>query len=249
MVTVKLSTEPAPTRNLSPAANRPAAANGPAGHNAAQRQVFSWLAGHRDDIATAEFDWCVDRQAIAAAIAWEALENTGLLSRLFAGCGRSSGPGKVHYKANLGAEGNPVARQVELAGYLPARSMQLRRRILREPRTAIHYIGAIMCAYADIAARHGFEDLRCRPDLILTQPYNGVRRIGTRTELASWDITLARHQRRGTTLNPGNPMYLWANRPETREYLEAAVGTCDRTVCVPGYLGPLSSREDLCATR
>lgn len=196
----------------------------PDGLSVAERYVFRWLARHRVLIENAESRWDVDRRAVAAAIVWEALENPNYFTPLVRGVGRVSGPGKVHYRSKIiFGEGNPVAKQVELDGYLPRRTRAERRKLLRGCESAIDYIGAIMSAYADIGSSHGF-DLRYRDDLILTQPYNGVRLIGGLDELDSWRAALARHRRRGTLLKPLNPMYKWANRPDNRAFLEAAVG-------------------------
>jgi hypothetical protein len=131
----------------------------------------------------------------------------------------------VHYRSNaVFGEGNPVAKQVEVAGYLPRRSTAERREVLRRPDIAIDYIGAIMRAYADVGARHGFDDLRYRDDLILTQPYNGVRRVAGLDELESWRATVARRERDATALAPQNPMYHWVNVPANRAFLDTAAG-------------------------
>jgi hypothetical protein len=217
----------------------PSASEPPSWLGRAEQRVFNWLAVHRNSIVAAEWRWHIDRRAIAGAIAWEALQNINYFTPALIGCGRSSGPGKVHYRANrLFGEGDPVARQIEVAGYLPRRSMVDRKRHLREPAGAIEYIGATMCAYADIGSDCGFEDLRCRNDLILTQPYQGVRRIGRLNELDSWRAALVRHRARGTELAPDNPMYHWVNEPHTSEFLEAVVGCCDASISTPAYLGP-----------
>jgi hypothetical protein len=201
----------------------------PDGLTAAEQAVFNWLTNHSADILAAENQWQVDRRAIAGAIAWEGLENVNYVTSILIGCGRSSGPGKVHYKANrLFGEGRPIAKQVEERGYLAPRTVRSRRRVLRAPEGAITYIAAIMCAYADIADRCGFAGLRFRDDLILVQPYQGVRLVDRLDELESWRTALERHRRRGTNLAPDNPMYHWVNEPRNLRFLEAAVGRCHR---------------------
>ncbi|HEY1966728.1 MAG TPA: hypothetical protein VGH89_02170 [Pseudonocardia sp.] len=193
----------------------------------AQRSAFDWLVAHRRLIIDAENVWRVPRLAIAGAIAWEAIENPNYVIPKLIGCCRGVGPGKVHYKSKyVFGEGLPVAKQIEVAGYLPPQTIASRKRLLRSPEGAIQYIGAIMCAYADIGAQCGFPDLRTRRDLILTQPYHGVRRIGPLTELDSWRGALLQHKERGTSLRPENPMYTWVNVRRNREFLEAAVGHC-----------------------
>jgi hypothetical protein len=220
----------------------PSAPDAPIDLTDARRSVFSWLVAYRRDILAAEDVWCVDRRAIAGAIAWEALENLNYLNPLLVGCGRAAGPGKVHYKSNmLIREGMPVAKQVEHAGYLPARGIACRKRILRTPQGSIEYIGAIMCAYADIGFQCGFEGLRTRDDLILTQPYQGVHRIGELYELDSWRVALTQHKERGTDLEPRNRMYRWVNDRRNLDFLEAATGRPKKMDGKAGYRGPTSS--------
>jgi hypothetical protein len=217
----------------------------PADLTDAQRSVFSWLVAYKQDIVAAEDTWQIDRRAIAGAIAWEALENLNYVSPFLVGCGRAAGPGKVHYKSNmLIREGMPVAKQVELAGYLPVRSVASRKRILRTPQGSVEYIGAIMCAYADIGFQCGFEGLRTRDDLILTQPYQGVRRIGELDELDSWRVALTQHKERGTDLAPRNRMYRWVNERRNLDFLEAATGRWKKMDGKAAYRGPrFSSRH------
>jgi hypothetical protein len=174
-----------------------------AGVTEAQLQVLSWLEAHRDKIVDVERRRHVDRRAIAAAIAWEALENTAWpFSR------RAVGVGKVHTKSS-------VVRQVEAAGYLPTRSDDARQFLLRDPEQAIEYIGAIMQGHSDIAAAAGY-DIRRRVD-ILTNEYNG-------RDLDQWRRQLAT-KRPGSPLVPANPMALWAR--DNTWYVELAVGSPD----------------------
>ena len=117
--------------------------------------MLSWLQAHRRQITDAAREFAVDRRAIAGAIAWEALENARTVSL------RSVGPGKVHVDAD-------VVIQVEQAGYLPVRTSQERRALLRRPEPAIRYIAAMMSAKAAIAATFGFQ-MRNRPDLLTNE--------------------------------------------------------------------------------
>ena len=202
----------------------------------AQRAVFAWLVEYKPYLVAAERTWNVDRRAIAGAIAWEALQNPNCLTLLLAGCGRSVGPGKVHYKSKrfLG-EGRPVAKQIELAGYLPPQNVASRKRILRTPEGAIAYIAAIMSAYADIGNQCGIRELRTRQDLILVQPYQGVRRVGELDELESWRLAMKRHSERGTRLAPDNPMYHWVNECSNIAFIESAIGTRDMAAMKSDY--------------
>jgi hypothetical protein len=163
-----------------------------------QTQVLSWLREHRSEIIAAETRWRVDRRAIAAAIAWEALVNVRTVSV------RAVGPGKVHTEAT-------VVQEVEASGLLPARSAAERRALLRRPGPSITYIAAIMSAKAAIAEAFGFS-IRNRVD-ILTNEYQG-------RSLRQWTDHLA--NKRDTTLVGENSMSTWAVRYQA--YLELGVG-------------------------
>ena len=177
-----------------------------AGLSQAELQVLSWLQVHSSEIAEAERKWKIDRRAIAAAIAWEALVNVWPASI------RAVGPGKVHYASS-------VVRQVEDKGYLPKRSEEERRTLLKTPSGAIEYIGAIMAALADVAASFG-HNIRCNVP-ILTNQYVG-------SDLEQWRARLASREA-GTPLQPGNPMGIWSR--ENLAYVELGVGTPDRAIC------------------
>jgi len=163
-----------------------------------QTQVLSWLRAHRDLITAAEKRRHVDRRAIAAAIAWEALVNIRTVSV------RAVGPGKVHVDAD-------VVHEIEEAGYLPRRTSGERRRVLATPAGAIDYIAAIMAAKADAALHYGF-DIRTRVD-ILTNEFQG-------RSLRAWKEHLA--AKRDTAMVGENLMSPWSLR--YLHYLELAVG-------------------------
>jgi hypothetical protein len=173
-------------------------------------KVLSWLQAHSADIVAAESKWNVDRRAIAAAIAWEALENVWPTSR------RAVGPGKVHYESS-------VVQQVEAAGYLPKLSNAQREKVLRTPTGAITYIGAIMSAMTDIAANVGYN-IRCNAP-ILTNEYQG-------RDLEQWRSHLLRRQQSegtGAQLQPGNSMGIWTQQKVF--FLESGVGTPAPGIC------------------
>ena len=104
------------------------------GASNARDRVKLWIGRNRKAIERASKKYNVDPRAVVGAIAWEALENIrdrhGVC--LDGTCSaRAVGPGKVHYKESEilpdgfpGAEGDPVAKQVEDWGYLPQRSNQ-----------------------------------------------------------------------------------------------------------------------------
>jgi hypothetical protein len=199
----------------------------------AERQVLSWLEIHAATIIAAESKWKIDRRAIAAAIAWEALKNVlpfGI---------RGVGPGKVHVTTSRlpqelrdrlppalretlrdveGAKPS-VAEQVELRGLLPKRTEREREAILRTAPGAIDYIGAIMTAIADIADSFG-HDIRCNP-AILTNEYNG-------RDLLAWTAHLAERSDTGP-LRPGNPLGIWTE--QNLFYLELGVGKPSPSLC------------------
>ena len=92
------------------------------------------------------------------------------------GIARFSGPGKVHYKElrpdqvprdrlldPAAHEGNTVAREVELLGKLPPRTMEERRKVVATTDGALLYIGTIMRAFSDAAALEGTTSIAIRP--------------------------------------------------------------------------------------
>jgi outer membrane protein OmpA-like peptidoglycan-associated protein len=184
--------------------------------------VLAWLRDHQAQIAAAETKWKVDRRAIAGAIAWEALVNVrGTLTQGF----RGEGAGKVHYSANVTfGEGDPVSKQVEALGKLPAQTMASRKKLLKTPANAIEYIGAIMDAFSDVAEKYSYS-IRCSPD-ILTNCYQGG---GVQEDLKAWDKHLAA-KAKGSPIKAGNAMALWTTAH--LKYLEDGVGTTS-LVCMP----------------
>lgn len=124
-----------------------------------------WITSRRNLIARAARRWAVDPRAIAGVIEYEALQDIHLSS--FFGLTRSSGPGKVHYKALYFNEGMPASRQIEIRGMVPGVSMEQRKRILSTDRGAIEYIGAIMSALAAEAEKAGYH-VRCSPATLAT---------------------------------------------------------------------------------
>ena len=167
-----------------------------------QTQVLSWLRRYQNLIIAAEKRWHVDRRAIAAAIAWEALENVRTVSI------RAAGPAKVHTNAD-------VVREVEAAGYLPRQTASARRELLKTPVGAITYVGAIMNAKARIAEALGFPSIRNRVD-ILTNEFQG-------RSLQQWTDHLL--EKKDTVFVGENTMSSWA--AQHLQYIELGVGTPD----------------------
>ncbi len=201
------------------------------GLNPAEMQVLAWMRKHRPLIVAAEQRFRVDRRAIAGAIAWEMLENVVRTPKLKI----SVGEGKVHtyfgsrkqpvksawvqlrMRLSIGDPGGDTsAKEVEELGYLPPQSFESRLQILATTEGAITYIAAMMAASADLAAQHGFDDIRADP-IILTNVYHG------RT-LRSWDAALA-VKPRGAPFKGGNPMDVWLSAHMA--YIEDGVGRPD----------------------
>jgi hypothetical protein len=187
---------------LSDAWDLPRPTDPPGGLSPAEMQVMSWLRAHQTEIVDVEKRRHIDRRALAAAVAFEALKNVWPASL------RAVGPGKVHTKAN-------VVRQAESNGYLPPRTDSDRARLLRTPAGALDYIGAIMQAKADVAKEFGY-DIRANVP-ILTNEYQG-------RDLTEWRDHL-KAKSPGSPLAPANSMGIWAG--SHLPYLEAAVGLPD----------------------
>ncbi|HEY0819220.1 MAG TPA: hypothetical protein VGD46_10610 [Rhizobacter sp.] len=201
------------------------------GLNPAELQVLAWLRAHAHLIVEAEQHFRVDRRAIAGAIAWEMLENVVHHPKFKI----SVGEGKVHtyygnrrtlatsaksawvqlrMRLSIGDPGDDTsAKEVEDFGYLPQQTFESRLRILATTEGAITYIAAIMAATADLAAQHGFDDVRSDP-VILTNVYQG------RT-LLTWDAAL-KAKAPGTRFAGGNPMDIWVGAHLA--FLEDGVG-------------------------
>lgn len=191
------------------------------GLTAPQMRVLAALRELKQAIVDAERKWRVDRRAIAGAIAWEALNNWGIFGFKFPGGVRAVGLGKIHVynskvplKTTEGADENTVAKQVEDAGYLPAQTLEDRKRKLADPVEAITYIAAIMRAFIEIAAEYGFTI--GRNTVILANLFQGK-------DLPKWRESLEEKKKTGTTtLKGGNTMDIWIGA--NLVFLEDAVG-------------------------
>jgi hypothetical protein len=184
-----------------------------------RERVKKWLQKYRRWILGAEKRFLVDRRAISGAIAWEALKNPR--SWFGFGFGRFRGPGKVHYKEGYVLEGDPVAKQVETAGYLPKQTKSGREKILSTITGSIAYIGAIMRAFANVAAKAGHY-LDCNPPM-LTTFFN------------AWDLNQAKalfkRKKAPDKLTPNDQMGAWVGK--NLSFLESAVGKPSPALCAP----------------
>jgi len=172
-----------------------------------EARAFAWIYEHRAEIIAAELEFRVDRRAIAGAVAWEALENAG-----FAGGVRAQGPAKVHsFKLNVGnvgyGENETIAKQIEDLGYIAKQAnVGDRTEVLKTPAGSMRYVGAIMAAFIDISAKHGYN-IRCDP-VVLTHCFQGPgSKFSKQGDLDNWDKLLA--AKKGAPLAPGNDMALW----------------------------------------
>ena len=194
-----------------------------------EMQVFALLRDLRPEILQAARKHRVTPQAIAGAIAWEALENPRSFSA------RSVGLGKVHLynyskvgavigfatggfggALRHGLDFRALPVEIEERNYVPKRTYGERRHLLATREGAIEYIAGIMDAIADSATNAGFEDIRNNAP-ILTNVYQAHT-------LASWEEYLKRKPP-GTRFEAGNEMALWVKAHAT--FLEEAVGSID----------------------
>lgn len=122
-------------------------------------RVLAWLRDNKATILETERAFRVDRRAVAAVIAWEAMHNV-----MRAGL-RGVGPGKMHTYDSRWAgvipflpKGNAIPQQVEARGLVPKPPSDDERRLrMTTPIGAMTYIAAAMRAAIDIAAADGFD--------------------------------------------------------------------------------------------
>ncbi|NSC25076.1 hypothetical protein FM076_29515 [Streptomyces albus subsp. chlorinus] len=178
--------------------------------------VLSWIETNKQTIIEEARKWNISPQAVAAAIAWEAMENVQPFRHPIpakSGLGRvhqrfarwATGPGKVHTDF-------PLVKQVEDRGYLPRQGLAEREALLSSSKGSITYIAAIMGAFADSADRDGRYHIRYDVPA-LTHLFQG-------SDLEQWERRL-REKPRDEPLSPKNPMAEWAKR--NRVFLDSAM--------------------------
>jgi len=180
-------------------------------------RVDGWLQLHRESLARAEMRFHVDRRAIAAVIAWEAIFD--IEPSYYGGFAKFAGPGKVHYKEfRLGA-GATAAFEIEEMGILPRRSFMDRLKLLETPDGAITYIAAIMHGF-DLYSRQTLHaSIACNVPL-LTTLYTAYSPRGARS----------RFERTRSVLKlRDNAAGRWAH--SAAHYLGEAAGTANPAVC------------------
>jgi uncharacterized protein DUF4157/L,D-transpeptidase-like protein len=176
-----------------------------------QARVGSWLSRYSGVISAAETRHGVDRRAIAAAIAWEALNNVAA-STVFR---QWSGPGKVHGSSYTGTT---AAEQTEALGYLPPQASEAARlAVLSDIVGSISYIAAIMQASAEAAEAGGYNLRADTPMLCFL--YH------------AWDINRSRSYFGVVKRSPaplaytGSPMAIWIADATNLAFVTAAVGS------------------------
>jgi hypothetical protein len=178
-------------------------------------RVLAWLRNNKDVINDAAHDFRVDRRAIAAPIAWEAMHNV-----MRAGL-RGVGPGKMHVYHNKWAgvlplpKGDAIPQQLEEAGYVDKqKSDDERAQLMISPAGSVRYIAAAMRAATDIAVRYGYD---ISHDVVaLTSFYQGH-------DLPSWEEHMRdKKTRREKTFVAADPIAVWAQ--SHLAYLENALG-------------------------
>lgn len=200
-----------------------------------EMQVLAWLRQYRSLIIAAEAEFHVDRRAIGAAIAWEALKNVWSRSV------HAVGPGKPHtwrsdsylwivvsprkWASSITDEGTWV-KEAEDAGLLPKQSFSDRNKLLKTPAGAIQYIGAIMGLIAKIYEDNGSPGV-CNPQIrenlvILTNEYQG-------SDGKKWTARMKTIKKGETLSGPKSDpdtksMAVWIGKPRNVQYIEDAVG-------------------------
>ena len=154
---LELGSSPKPAPNYHPSLR--GQLPGGATLNKRELRVLAWLRDHKDAVLEAERRFRVDRRAIAAVIAWEAMLN------IMRGGLRGVGPGKMHVYDSKWAgivtflpKGDALPQQVEARGLVPRpASDDARVTLMTTPGGAMTYIAASMRAATDIAATYGFN--------------------------------------------------------------------------------------------
>jgi outer membrane protein OmpA-like peptidoglycan-associated protein len=179
-------------------------------------RVLAWLQDNKGIILEAEKAFRVDRRAIAAPIAWEAMFNImrqGL---------RGVGPGKMHtYSRQLAGviqflpKGEAIPQQVEDRGLVPKpKSDDHREIIMATPRGATTYIAAGMRAAIDIAAASGYD---------ISHDIGALSSFYQAHDLPSWTAHIAKKKSRSEkAFVAADPIAVWAISHTA--YLESVLG-------------------------
>lgn len=179
-------------------------------------RVLAWLRDNKTIILDAEKSFGVDRRAIAAVIAWEAMKN------IMRGGLRGVGPGKMHVYSSKWAgvlpflpKGHALPQQVEAAGLVPKpNSDEDRERLMTSVAGSVTYIAAAMKGARDIAKKYGYEI--SHEVTALTSFYQGH-------DLPSWEEHMKKKKESGAkSFVAADPIAVWAQGHMA--YLESILG-------------------------
>lgn len=134
--------------------------------NTRLERVQLWLHKYKTLISSQATTRRIAAEAIAGAIAWEAINNVKTPTVAV------YGPGKVHPTE---LSGEAVSEAVERLGYVPNITFASRVFKLRTVAGSIEYIGAIMYAYSQASLRAGSKANIANKPGILTTLYQGIR--------------------------------------------------------------------------
>jgi hypothetical protein len=167
---------------------------------------------HCQQIVEAARQYGVPPEAIAGAILWEAIEDpAGLAQRM--GITRGPGPGKVHYFEL----GKPAAAGLaEIDGKINRSSSVVDRfQRVRDPDSAIRYIGAILSDSADAYRKEAGVDISQDVGVLLTLYEEGD------AEQKARSLSAARAHDPSASPSPGGDMGPWVveNLPWVRGQL------------------------------
>jgi hypothetical protein len=189
---------------------------GGAGLSKRELRVLAWLRNNRKVFDNAEHDFRVDRRAIAAPIAWEAMNNI-----MRAGL-RGVGPGKMHTYSSKWAgvlplpKGDAMPQQLEEQGYVPqSKTDEDRVQMLTTLLGSVTYIAAAMRAATTIAGKYGYD---ISHDFVaLTSFYQGH-------DLPSWEDHMRdKKAKREKKFVAADPMAVWTE--SHLDFLKSGLGT------------------------
>jgi hypothetical protein len=203
------------------------------GASTVSQRVQLWLEKHRDAILKEAKSRNIPPRAIAAAIAWEAMENIQSVADFGLMFRRVHGPGKVHaVRSTLGDLFRPdpfpmVSEEVEYMGYFKVTDESTRSKIIQTPEGAIQYIAAIMDAYASAFEVAGYPEVRLDVG-ILTTLYHGpevYKNLSTTfdrmPDFATWGASPKTP--RAAEGDPKKLMGAWVNSAQGKAFLNRAI--------------------------
>ncbi|NJO96204.1 MAG: toxin [Pleurocapsa sp. CRU_1_2] len=168
-------------------------------------RVSYWLSLHKKELLQAEAKWNVPREAIAGIIAWEALKNPQAWSV------SSAGPGKMHLEEEGG-----WPQEIERSKRMSHTYDWMKKVYMKEPLTAIMYIGAGLDMVSAISEKYGWN-VRHNPEL-LGHIYHAFKP-------GEWETKIAGKSKNEKFQIPPKGMGDWIKN--NLPYLRPAVGRSD----------------------